>query len=113
VFLYREGAKVDTVYAADTTRTLYKLLRTKDFRDTLQFFKVQDTTGAAIGVDYALYSEYKKGGAKWLESISNGLKYVPDHIEVVFLTGKTTDYRGASAYYKSPVIGFRCCAYPE
>ena len=44
---------------------------------------------------------------------TDGRKYVPDHIEVVFLTGKTTAYRGASAYYKSPVIGFRCCAYPE
>ena len=113
VFLYREGAKVDTVYVADTTRTLYKLLRTKDFKDTLQFFKVQDTTGTVIGTDYAPYSEYKNGGAKWLEKLSNGLKYVPDHVEVVFLTGKTTAYRGASAYYKSPVIGFRCCAYPE
>ena len=113
VFLYREGAKVDTVYAADTSRTLYKLLRTKDFKDSLQFFKVQDTTGTVLGMDYALYSEYKNGGDKWLESIGNGLKYVPDHIEVVFLTGKTTAYRGAAAYYKSPVIGFRCCAYPE
>ena len=113
VFLYREGAKVDTVYAADTTRTLYKLLRTKDFKDTLQFFKVQDTTGTVVGMDYSLYSEYKQGGDKWLESLGKGLKYVPDHIEVVFLTGKTTAYRGAAAYYKSPVIGFRCCAYPE
>ena len=113
VFLYREGAKVDTVYAADTTRTLYKLLRTKDFKDSLQFFNVQDSAGTTIGSDYALYSEYKNGGDKWLESISNGLKYVPDHIEVVFLTGKTVAYRAASAFYKSPVIGFRCCAYPE
>ena len=113
VFLYREGAKVDTVYAADTTRTLYKLLRTKDFKDSLQFFKVQDSTGNVIGEDYALYSEYKNGGDKWLESIGNGLKYVPDRMQVVFLTGRTTAYRGASAYYKSPVIGFRCCAYPE
>lgn len=113
VFLYREGAKVDTVYVADTTRTLYRLLRTKDFKDSLQFFKVQDTTGTTIGMDYALYSEYKSGGSKWLETIGNGLKYVPDHIEVVFLTGKTVPYRAASAFYKSPVIGFRCCAYPE
>ena len=113
VFLYREGAKVDTVYAADTTRTLYKLLRTKDFKDSLQFFKVQDTTGTVIGTDYSLYSEYKNGGDEWLESIGNGLKYVPDHVEVVFLTGKRVAYRGASAYYKSLVIGFRCCAYPE
>lgn len=113
VFLYREGAKVDTVYAADTSRTLYKLLRTKDFKDTLQFFNVQDSSGTLVGTDYALYSEYKNGGDKWLEAIGNGLKYVPDHVEVVFLTGKTVAYRGASAYYKSPVIGFRCCAYPE
>ena len=113
VFLYREGAKVDTAYVADTTRTLYKLLRTKDFKDSLQFFKVQDSTGTTIGSDYALYSEYKKGGADWLEKIGNGLKYVPDHVEVVFLTGKTVPYRAASAFYKSPVIGFRCCAYPE
>jgi hypothetical protein len=88
-------------------------LRTKHFKDTLQFFKVQDTTGTVVGMDYSLYSEYKQGGDKWLESLGKGLKYVPDHIEVVFLTGKTTAYRGAAAYYKSPVIGFRCCAYPE
>ena len=113
VFLYMEGSKVDTVYAADTTRKLFKLLRTGDFKDSLQFFKVQDTTGATIGTDYALYSEYKNGGSVWLETIGNGLKYVPDHIEVVFLTGKTVPYRAASAFYKSPVIGFRCCAYPE
>lgn len=113
VFLYREGSKVDTVYAADTSRTLFKLLRTKDFKDSLQFFKVQDSTGTTIGTDYALYSEYKKGGSEWLETVGNGLKYVPDHIEVVFLTGKTVSYRAASAFYKSPVIGFRCCAYPE
>jgi hypothetical protein len=88
-------------------------LRTKDFKDSLQFFKVQDSTGTTIGTDYALYSEYKKGGSEWLETVGNGLKYVPDHIEVVFLTGKTVSYRAASAFYKSPVIGFRCCAYPE
>ena len=113
VFLYREGAMVDTAYAADTSRTLYKLLRTKDFKDSLQIFKVQDKSGKTVGTDYALYSEYKNGGEAWLKSIGNGLKYVPDHVEVVFLTGKTVAYRGASAYYKSPVIGFRCCAYPE
>lgn len=113
VYLYREGTKVDTVYGLDTTRTLYKMLTKKDFRDSLQFFEVQDTNGSKLGMDYALYSEYRKGGKEWLEKISNGLVYKPDHIEVVFLTGETVAYREVSSFYKSPSIGFRCCAYPE
>lgn len=113
VFLYREGTRVDTVYTADTSRTLYKILTKKDFKDSLQFFDVQDSNGNSVGVDYAPYGEYKKGGEKWLETLGGSLKYVPDHIEVVFLTGKKTMYREASAFYKSSSIGFRCCAYPE
>ena len=111
VYLYREGTKVDTVFTADTSRTLYKKLTKKDFKDTLQFFDVQDSSGNSVGVDYAPYAEYKKGGDEWLESISNGMKYVPDHVEVVFLTGERVSYRGVSNFYKSPSIGFRCCAY--
>lgn len=113
VYLYREGTKVDTVFTADTSRTLYKKLTKKDFKDTLQFFDVQDSSGNSVGVDYAPYAEYKKGGDEWLESISNGMKYVPDHVEVVFLTGERVSYRGVSNFYKSPSIGFRCCAYKE
>ena len=113
VYLYREGTKVDTVYQADTSRTLYKVLTQKDFKDTLQFFDVQDSNGNSVGTDYAPYSEYKKGGDEWLESLGNGMKYVPDHIEVVFLTGERVPFRGAANYYKSPAIGFRCCAYKE
>lgn len=113
VYLYREGTKVDTVFKADTSRTLYKVLTQKDFKDSLQFFDVQDSQGNSVGVDYAPYSEYKKGGDEWLEKVSNGMKYVPDHIEVVFLTGERVAFRGASNFYKSSSIGFRCCAYKE
>ena len=111
VYLYREGTKVDTVFAADTSRTLYKVLTQKDFTDSLQFFDVQDSNGNSVGTDYAPYSEYKKGGDEWLEKIGNGMKYVPDHVEVVFLTGEHVSYRGVANFYKSPSIGFRCCAY--
>lgn len=113
VYLYREGTKVDTVFMADTSRTLYKVLTSMDFKDSLQFFDVLDSNGNSIGVDYAPYREYKAGGDEWLESIGNGLKYVPDHVEVVFLTGERVAYRKAAAFYRSPAIGFRCCAYPE
>ncbi|MBR4348643.1 MAG: hypothetical protein IKP90_06870 [Fibrobacter sp.] len=113
VYLYREGAKVDTVFAADTSRTLYKKLSKKDFKDSLQFFDVQDSAGNTIGEDYALYSEYKQGGDEWLDTLGNGLKYVPTEVKVVFLTGDKVSYRQAAAFYKSPTIGFRCCAYPE
>ncbi|MBQ3840850.1 MAG: hypothetical protein II819_13130 [Fibrobacter sp.] len=113
VFLYREGTKVDTVYEADTSRTLYKVLTKKDFKDSLQFFDVQDSSGNSVGTDYAPYAEYKKGGDEWLEQVSNGMVYVPDHIEVVFLTGERVSYRGVANFYKSPSIGFRCCAYKE
>lgn len=113
VYLYREGTKVDTVLVADTSRTLHAKLTQKDFKDSLQFFVVQDSSGKTIGTDYALYSEYKKGGDEWLESIGNGLKYVPDHVEVVFLTGERVAYREVSSFYRSSSIGFRCCAYPE
>lgn len=113
VYLYREGTRVDTVFAADTSRTLYKKLTTKDFKDSLQYFNVLDTSGNVIGVDYAPYAEYKKGGDAWLEKLGNGFKYVPDHIEVVFLTGEKVAYRQAASFYKSSSIGFRCCAYPE
>ena len=111
VFLYREGTKVDTVFVADTSRTLYKVLTKKDFKDSLQFFDVQDSSGNSVGTDYAPYSEYKKGGDEWLEKVSNGMVYVPDHIEVVFFTGERISYRGVASFYKSPTIGFRCCAY--
>ena len=113
VYLYREGAKVDTVFTADTSRTLYKVLSKKDFKDSLQFFDVQDSAGNSIGEDYALYSEYKKGGDAWLDTLANGLTYVPSKVKVVFLTGEKVRYRNAAQFYKSPTIGFRCCAYPE
>ncbi|MBO7383390.1 MAG: hypothetical protein J6U07_02095 [Fibrobacter sp.] len=113
VFLYREGAKVDTVFKADTSRILYNILTQKDFKDSLQFFDVQDSSGNSLGVDYAPYSEYKNGGDEWLAKISGSLVYVPDHVEVVFLTGGRVGYKEVSAFYKSPTIGFRCCAYPE
>lgn len=113
VYLYREGTKVDTVFEADTSRTLYAKLTKKDFKDSLQFFDVQDSSGNSVGVDYVPYAEYKKGGKEWLKEISNGLVYVPDHIEKVFFTGEKVAYRAASSFYKSPSIGFRCCAYPE
>ena len=113
VYLYREGAKVDTVLVADTTRTLYAVLTQKDFKDSLQFFDVQDSSGNTLGEDYAPYSEYKKGGDEWLEKISGSLVYKPSRVEAVFLTGERISYREVSAFYKSPTIGFRCCAYPE
>jgi len=113
VYLYREGTKVDTVYEADTSRTLYQKLTAKDFKDSLQFFDVQDSSGNSIGTDYVPYAEYKKGGEEWLKSLSNGLIYVPSEVKVVFLTGEKVAYREAAAFYRSPSIGFRCCAYPE
>lgn len=113
VFLYREGTKVDTVYAADTLRTLYKVITKKDFTDTLQFFDVVNSDGKVIGEDYALYTEYKKGGSAWLDSLSNGLKYKPSRKEAVFLTGEKLYYREAASFYKSSTIGFRCCAYKK
>ena len=116
IFLYREGTKVDTLFQADTSRTPYEkkpYLTMKDFKDTLQFFDVQDSNGNSIGTDYALYSEYRKGGDAWLDTLANGLKYVPSEIKVVFLTGEKVPYRLAASFYKSTTIGFRCCAYPE
>ena len=113
VYLYREGAKVDTVYEADTSRTLYKKLTKKDFTDTLQFFDVMDSSGKKLGEDYAPYVEYKNGGEKWLTTLSNGLVYKPSRKKAVFLTGKRVAYREAASFYKSKSIGFRCCAYPK
>ena len=113
VYLYREGAKVDTVLVADTSRTLYKVLTQKDFKDSLQFFDVQDSSGNSLGEDYAPYSEYKKGGDEWLSKIAGSLVYKPSRVEAVFFTGERVSYREVSAFYKSPIIGFRCCAYPE
>lgn len=116
VYLYREGTRVDTVFVADTSRTAYEdkpILTQKDFKDSLQFFDVQDSNGKSVGTDYALYSEYRKGGDEWLKNLAGSMKYVPDHVEVVFLTGEKVAYRKAAAFYKSPSIGFRCCAYPK
>lgn len=113
VYLYREGTKVDTAYAADTTRTLFEILTQKDFKDTLQFYDVVDANGKVIGKDFSLYSEYKKGGDAWLDSLANGLTYKPANKEAVFLTGEMRYYRQASSFYKSPTIGFRCCAYKK
>lgn len=116
VYLYREGTRVDTVFAADTSRTAYEdkpFLTVNDFTDSLQFFTVKNSNGDTIGEDYALYSEYKKGGDEWLKELSNGLVYEPSRIEVVFIKNETVAYRQAAAFYKSPSIGFRCCAYPE
>jgi hypothetical protein len=113
VYLYREGTKIDTVYAADTLRTLYKKMSPKDFSDTLQFYDVVDANGKVIGKDYSLYSEYKKGGKSWLDSLANGLTYKPSKKKVVFLTGERVHYREAASFYKSPAVGFRCCAYKK
>ncbi len=119
VYLYREGTKVDTVYSKDTSRTLHATIPSygKDdplqlsFKDTLQFFTVKDSSGNEIGVDYAPYAEYKNGGDAWLSALANGLIYEPDHVEVVFIKKEKVAYRQAAAFYKSPAIGFRCCAY--
>lgn len=116
VYLYREGTRVDTSFVADTSRTPYEkkpILTQEDFTDSLQFFDVQDSNGNSIGTDYALYSEYRNGGDAWLDTLAGNLKYVPDHVEVVLLTGEKIAYRKAAAFYRSPAIGFRCCAYPE
>ena len=119
VYLYREGTKVDTVFAKDTTRTLYASIPKfgkkdplqLDFQDTLQFFAVKDSSGNSIGMDYAPLGEYRKGGKEWLTALANGLVYEEDHIEVVFVRKEKVAYREASGFYKSPAIGFRCCAY--
>ena len=113
VYLYREGTHVDTAYAADTLRTLHKILTKKDFKDTLQFYDVVDSKGKVIGTDYSLYSEYKRGGKAWLDSLANGLTYKPSRKEAVFLTGEKRYYREAASFYKSSTIGFRCCAYKK
>jgi hypothetical protein len=113
VYLYREGTKVDTAYAADTLRTLFKKLTKKDFTDTLQFYDVINSEGKVIGTDFSLYSEYKKGGKSWLDSLANGLTYKPTRKEAVFLTGEKLYYRQAGSFYKSSTIGFRCCAYKK
>ena len=113
VYLYREGAKVDTVLVADTSRTLYGVLTKKDFKDSLQFFDVQDSSGNKLGEDYAPYAEYKKGGDEWLSKLAGSLVYKPSRVKAVFLTGERVPYRAVSAFYKSRSIGFRCCAYPE
>lgn len=113
VYLYREGTKVDTVYAADTSRTLFQVLTKKDFKDTLQFYDVLDANGKVVGTDYSLYSEYKKGGKEWLKSLANGLTYKPSRKEAVFLTGEKAYYREVASFYKSSTIGFRCCAYKK
>lgn len=113
VFLYKEGTKVDTVFEADTSRTLVAVLTQKDFKDSLQFFDVQDSSGNVLGTDYALYSEYRKGGDEWLAQLAGNLVYVPSQVKVVFLTGERVTYREVTSFYKAPSIGFRCCAYPE
>lgn len=113
VYLYREGTHVDTAYALDTLRTLYKILTKSDFKDTLQFYDVVDFNGKIIGTDYSLYIEYKRGGKAWLDSLANGLTYKPSRKEAVFLTGEKRYYREAASFYKSSTIGFRCCAYKK
>lgn len=113
VYLYINGTTVDTTLVKDTTKALYATLIQKDFTDTLQFFNVIDPKSLkTIGEDYALLSEYKKGGSAWLEKLAAGLIYEESRKEAVFLL-KTTPYRAAGAFYKNNSIGFRCCAYPE
>lgn len=112
VYLYREGSKVDTSLAQDTSRTLYRILTIKDFKDSIQFFKVSSAFGDSLGEDYAPLSEYRKGGESWLKSLAGNLNYEPSRIEAVFFIGGTVSYRGAAAFYTDPSISFRCCAYP-
>ena len=112
VYLYREGSKVDTSLVQDTSRTLYRILTVKDFKDSVQFFKVSSASGDSLGEDYAPLAEYRKGGESWLKSLAGNLYYEPSRIEVVFFTGGTVSYRGAAAFYTDPSISFRCCAYP-
>lgn len=114
VYIYRSGAVVDTSLTLDTARTIYKTLKQKDFRDTLQFFAVKNpATGETVGYDYAPIAEYRKGGDDWLKEVAGELEYVPDHVEVVFMLNGTQPYRKVGAFYKNTSISFRCCAYPE
>ena len=78
--------------------------------ENLKWFKPPKLTAAQRE---QMVREYKKGGEEWLKSVSNGLVYVPDHVEKVFFTGEKIVYRKASSFYRSPSVGFRCCAYPE
>lgn len=112
IYLYREGSKVDTSLVQDTSRTLYRLLTRKDFKDSIQIFKVSSASGDSLGEDYAPLSEYRKGGEAWLKNLAGSLAYEPSRIEAVFFTGGTVPYRGAAAFYTDPSISFRCCAYP-
>ena len=113
VYLYREGTKVDTSYTLDTARTLYKKLTKKDFKDSIQIFKVSSADGDSLGEDYAPLTEYKKGGKKWLEELAGNLKYEAIRTEAVFFTGENKKYKGAAAFYTDPSISYRCCAYKE
>lgn len=114
VYLYRSGTVVDTSLVEDTTRTLYKKLMQKDFRDSLQFFAVKNpANGEIVGYDYAPLKEYRQGGEAFLEKLAGNMEYEPDHIEVVFFLNGSVPYKKVGAFYKNVSIGFRCCAYPQ
>ncbi|MDR1760113.1 MAG: SUMF1/EgtB/PvdO family nonheme iron enzyme [Fibrobacter sp.] len=114
VFLYQNGVRVDTLFVMDTTRTLFRILTPKDFKDTILVFNVlHPETGAVLGEDYVPLAEYRRGGDAWLASISAGFTYREIRREAVFLTGGSVQYRAAAAFFRNPSIGFRCCAFPE
>lgn len=113
IYLYRSGTVVDTSLVEDTTRTLYKKLTQKDFRDSLQIFAVKNpASGEVVGYDYAPLAEYRQGGEAFLEKLAGNMEYEEDRVEVVFFLNGTVPYKKVGAFYKNSSIGFRCCAYP-
>jgi hypothetical protein len=111
VWLYRSGSTVDTVFAKDTSRTLYAVIPPTKFTDTLLVYDiVHPVSGAVLGQDYVEQAEYqRRGGDAWLKVLWTGLSYKAAKKKSVLIKG-TRKATETAVFYVEPSVGFRCCA---
>jgi hypothetical protein len=95
--------------AADSLYSFYDSLSLAQATDSIVIFDVRRTAASAqsLGVDWHPISEIRKSPL-YLSRISEGLSYRPLWIEPVLLGRPATVPAGE--FYRSPSIGFRCCA---
>ena len=112
VWLYRNGSTVDTLFARDTSRTLYTSVAPSHFNDTLLFYTLSHSvSGKTLGTDYVDQAEYRRrGGEAWLKVLWAGLTYQLQEKRKVLIRGTIQDQTVVD-FYSEPSVGFRCCAF--
>jgi hypothetical protein len=109
LYLYKNGSRLDTLFARDTLRILDRVLSpNSSLKDTLLVYNLKSKAGDALGEDYVDLKEYnRRGGEKLLEVMWSGLLYEYKEKRRAYIQGTESV---PSSSFLEPSVGFRCCA---